>query len=201
MQTHCPHCSPDAPALAHFLEETPHFRVVCDAHPITEGHLLIIPKKHISCIGACDGETFQEFRGLYNQWSERIRTIYGTVHSFEHGVIGQTVFHAHVHLLPYAGTPGSIVPEGRAHFTKMRDLSELRQRFAQDGHYLFFSIGKDQWFVDTSLGVPRFFRDRFALALGRPERGNCKIMHENKKLMVKAEREIQQAKDLLLKAV
>src|SRR3989338_2433829 len=113
----CHHCGADSPAFAHLLEETEHFRVICDIHPLCEGHILIVPKEHISCIGACDDAHRKEFLPLYNRCKTFVHDTYGSVSTFEHGIVGQTVFHAHVHLLPYADTPGKIVPEGTDHMT------------------------------------------------------------------------------------
>ena len=70
-------------------------------------------------------------------------------------------------------------------------MSELQSIFKQDGKYLFFSIGENYWIVDSNLGVPRFFRDRFAKALGEPERGNWKQMRTNKRVMSEANQEIK----------
>jgi hypothetical protein len=38
-------------------------------------------------------------------------------------------------------------------------------------------IEDNKWVVDVNLAAPRFFRDRFAVALGKPEKGNWKQMH------------------------
>lgn len=197
MDRTCPHCDPitSTSILRHLLEETTHFRVVCDAHPLKEGHILIIPKKHTVCIGACADEVFAEFLPLYLQSERFLRESYGSVSAFEHGVVGQTVPHAHVHLLPYAGAPEAIVPEGSDHLTTLKHLSDLRSAFTKDGQYLFFSMGERSFFVDTELGVPRFFRDRFAKALGRSERGDWKAMEDDAALMALAQGEIEKLKN------
>ncbi len=187
----CPHCDEASLALQHPFLITNNFYVVCDIHPLTEGHILIIPKKHISCVGAFTPELFAEFTKLYNQFSQFILKSYGSVSIFEHGVIGQTVFHAHVHIMPFSGTVEAIVPEGKDKVYPLKNLSELPDIFRKDEKYLFFSVGNKMWIVDTSLGVPRFFRDRFAKALGAPERGNWKSMHKDKGLMEVAGREIE----------
>lgn len=105
IREHCPHCDPASQAFLDALEETANFRVVCDHHPLVEGHILIIPKQHLSSAGEYPGPVFQEFLSLYGKTSEFIRQNYGTVSGFEHGKIGQTVFHSHVHLLPFDGKP------------------------------------------------------------------------------------------------
>lgn len=187
----CPHCDPDSFALKQTLEETDSFLVVCDVHPLVEGHLLIIPKDHISCIGKYSSFLLSEFEILNTRVSEFLRNEYGSVATFEHGIIGQTVFHSHVHLMPFTGTPESIVPEGEKFLVRLNSISDIQEVFNKEGQYLYFTVEKQMWLVDSSLGAPRFFRDRFAKALGEPERGNWKVMHESDKLMLNASREIE----------
>jgi diadenosine tetraphosphate (Ap4A) HIT family hydrolase len=65
----CVHC--DATSFVHefTLMTTDNFSVVCDAFSIVEGHILIIPKAHISCVGAFSKELFKEFMQIYDQCS------------------------------------------------------------------------------------------------------------------------------------
>ncbi len=185
IREHCPHCDFTSDTFADLLCETESFRLVCDHHPLCVGHLLIIPKAHLSCIGAYTPALMEEFRDVMDQAARFLRQSYGPVSSFEHGVAGQTVFHSHVHLLPYGGSPESIVPES-AVLHSLRRLEDLQRIFQSDKQYLYFSIEKDAWTVDTSIAAPRFFRDRFAFALGVPERGNWKTMHEKATMMAGA---------------
>lgn len=193
MDNGCALCDNKSIALNHTIHETEEFRVVCDMHPLTEGHLLIIPKKHISCVGAFPTNLYNEFFILYNQISDFIKSTYGYVSIFEHGVIGQTVFHAHTHILPFNGDVSAIIPDGRVHVKKFDDPKKLKEVFGKDGKYLFFSLHGVNYLVDTILGKPRFFRDRFAKALGVENRGDWKTMHENKKLMNQAMKETENA--------
>lgn len=185
----CPHCDHASFALEKPLFVTDTFYVVCDVHPLTEGHILIIPKQHISCAGAFSEHVFTEFLSLYQQVSKFVKETYGSVSSFEHGILGQTVFHAHVHILPYNGDASSIIPEGINRLRRLR-IDTLREEYQREGKYLFSSIGNDSWVVDAALGKPRFFRDRFARALGVLERGDWKSMHANASLMEQAAKEI-----------
>lgn len=187
---HCPHCDPHSFALRHMLKETERFWIVGDVHPLCEGHILIMPKKHFSCVGAFDELTFSEFAELYQETMDFLRTTYGKASAFEHGKIGQTVFHSHVHFLPWEGEFIYIIPEGKQHMSSLAQLGDLRTVFAKDQLYLFLAIGDEQWLVNTTLGTPRFFRDRFAKVLGNPLRGDWKSMRENPVLMQEAESEI-----------
>ena len=196
IRAHCPHCDPASDAFRDLLKETDQFRIVCDVHPIIEGHSLIIPKKHVSCVGEYDDALFQEFSDHYDAVSAFVRKHYGSVSTFEHGKIGQSVFHSHVHILPFKGEPTAIVPEGLEHCTPLSKIEDLRSLYLRQGQYLFFSIENRKWTVDTALAAPRFFRDRFAAALGRPERGDWKEMHVNTELMAAGKTENTRMKSL-----
>lgn len=187
----CPHCDPDSFALKHPLKETDNFWIVCDVHPLRSGHLLIIPKQHFSCIGEYPEILYLEFAKLYGEFSKFLKSSYDSVGTFEHGKIGQTVFHSHVHLLPFSGKSTDIVPEGQERLRRLISLAELKKIYQEEEKYLFFSLENELWVVDLNLGVPRFFRDRFARALGKPEIGNWKSMHENKELMEEARKDIE----------
>jgi diadenosine tetraphosphate (Ap4A) HIT family hydrolase len=191
----CPHCNPKSFALKHPLEITDNFWVDCDVHPIVEGHILIIPRSHLSSMGEYPSNLFKEFEHLYNKFSAFIKQKFGSISTFEHGNIGQTVFHSHVHLIPYAGRWETIIPEGKKYIKPINDIKELQQIFQEDREYLFFTIGNHKWTVNTDIAVPRFFRDRFAYAIGNANRGNWKIMHQNKTLMDQANREIKSLED------
>ena len=185
----CPHCDTASQAFRHKLDETQYFHIVADVHPLTEGHLLIIPKQHIACIGEYSNSLFEEFQEIYQRVAKFVEKEYGSVSSFEHGKAGQTVFHSHVHLLPFHGRATDIIPEGMESVEEIAGISDLKSIYEKNGQYLFFSIGNNAWSVDASLAQPGFFRHRFARALGQSERGDWKAMHTNQKLMDTADRE------------
>lgn len=190
MNKNCLHCQITSSALEHILDQNKNFYIVCDAHPIIRGHILLIPKKHISCVGEYSHELLSEFQLLYKKVSTFIKTTYGSVATFEHGVIGQTVFHSHTHFFPFTGTVNDIIHEGTKHLKPITDFIELKKAYEKDKKYLFFSIEERKFLVDAALGKPRFFRDRFANALGNKDRGDWKSMNKNTKLMSKASQEI-----------
>ena len=191
----CPHCDTRGFAFEHLLEETPHFSIVCDVHPLMEGHLLIIPKEHIACAAEFSRDVFGEFVKLLNRCSDFLQDEYGSVSTFEHGRIGQTVFHAHTHLLPCQPDLTEIIPEGTPYAEPMEDITAIHDLDERDGGYLLLMLDGTYWSINPELGEPRFFRDRFASALGVPERGNWKEMHANKNLMTVAQEEIIRCKN------
>lgn len=174
LRDNCPHCDRSSWAYDYMLEETDLFSVLCDCNPLIEGHILIIPKRHVSCIGEYTPDELSEFKQHYSKISKWIAKEYGSIATFEHGKIGQTVFHSHIHLMPFKNGPKEIIPEGIDKLKPLYSIDALTDLFHKERQYLFFSIGSNMWSVDTSLGAPRFFRDRFAKALNCPERANWK---------------------------
>ena len=69
----CPHCERNGWAFEFLLEETQHFCVLCDAHPLIEGHILIIPKRHVSCVGEYTALEFAEFLQIYHSITDWVR--------------------------------------------------------------------------------------------------------------------------------
>lgn len=191
----CPHCQLDSFAFVYPLWETKYFYIICDAHPLIEGHILIIPKNHLNCLGAFPEKLFQEFLEIYNRVFDFLQSAYGQTATFEHGVFGQTVFHAHVHLLPFKGQIKQIIPEGKSYIKSFIRLNRLISEYETQGGYLFFSLNQKYYLVDKSLTQPRFFRDRFAKALDRPERGDWKKSQKSSRIKELMQRDLANLTD------
>jgi ATP adenylyltransferase len=99
----CRFCSPDIQSRA--VKEDENIFVIADQYPVTEGHLLIIPRRHVS---DCMDLSFQERKRIDDMLRvlrKEIPFADPTVTGFNIGVnigaaAGQTIFHAHVHLIP-----------------------------------------------------------------------------------------------------
>jgi diadenosine tetraphosphate (Ap4A) HIT family hydrolase len=189
---YCVHCDPKSYELSFPLLKGKYFTIYADSHPLTEGHILLITNKHVSCMGSLAKE-FGEFRRLYKIITDFLSKEYGSFAVFEHGIAGQTVFHAHMHFLPFEGSLGDIIPE-RDSIERIKSIDDIRTLFLKNGKYLFLQINKNFFSVNTKIGKPKFFRDRFAKALGRPERGDWKGMDKNRELMKKSLNEIEKLK-------
>jgi ATP adenylyltransferase len=76
-----------------------------DQFPVTEGHLLILPKRHVEDYFSMDAKEKKDIQDLVLKLKERITATNSTVTGFNIGTnvgtsAGQTIFHAHVHLIP-----------------------------------------------------------------------------------------------------
>lgn len=185
----CAHCSGGI-GLEYPLFDDSSFWVVCDAHPLVEGHILVIPKEHISCMGNLSKKDFLRYKELYAQVKKFINENYGPMAAFEHGIIGQTVFHAHTHFFPFIGEINDIIPETNS-LIKIDSKDQVKKEFEMCNKYLFVENANEMWLVDTSLGFPRFFREIFSKLLGVKNRADWKATRNNAELMTQFKEDIK----------
>jgi diadenosine tetraphosphate (Ap4A) HIT family hydrolase len=79
--------------------------VIRDGFPVTEGHSLVIPRRHIESVFDLTEEEFQDLGELSSDVRRRLLESDDTIEGFNIGVndgtvAGQTVPHCHVHIIP-----------------------------------------------------------------------------------------------------
>ena len=144
-----------------------------------------MPKAHIPCIGAVPGSsellrTISEAINIAERCFEReYRTEALTV--FEHGIVGQTIGHAHFHLLP---ANLSFTERIRNDFpaTEIEEIEgdeSVPKRYARSFEpYLYWASRLDNkgWVCWNPPAPPQYLRTVAAKLLGRPERGDWHMM-------------------------
>lgn len=164
----------------------PGVSVVATLGQITEGgYLLLISTTHSSCLGALDKEQIISFDKIAKKSISLLKFGYpGPVTIFEHGIVGQTISHAHLHLLPtdldLTGKVASDFPSSKIeiidNFTQLRALYQIRQE-----PYLLWSTFNDKYLVCWNPPAPpQYLRTISAELLGVPERANWKNMDPEK---------------------
>ena len=98
----CPFCSLDTERVLEFNENASAFR---DGYPVTELHTLVIPKRHVTTYFELTEDERKSIHTLLESQRAKIMAEDETVEGFNIGwncgeAAGQTVFHAHVHLIP-----------------------------------------------------------------------------------------------------
>ncbi|MEK6887303.1 MAG: HIT family protein [Nanoarchaeota archaeon] len=158
--------------------ETPNFRVFPTLGQITEGYLLIVPKEHYASVGSLPKEMFPEINEIKKEVGKRIKKAYDKNPTFfEHGGIGQTIYHAHVHALPF---PDNVDLFDNYHkdfpfFERINSLDNLADIWNTRGNYLFYEINGNMFAFYTPV-KPMYARIAVANALGVPERANWRTM-------------------------
>jgi diadenosine tetraphosphate (Ap4A) HIT family hydrolase len=76
-----------------------------DGNPVTDGHLLIVPLRHVSDVLSLTRAEVGDSLRLIHRLVDAIKQDDPTVTGFNIGMnigasAGQTVFHAHIHLIP-----------------------------------------------------------------------------------------------------
>lgn len=125
------------------LYEDEDFRVILDLGPANKGHALILPKAHYANLYELPDELAGKAMILAKKVIIRMKEVlncdgYNIVQN-NGSVMGQTVFHFHIHLIPrnegdQAGitwTPGTLTPEDKEEILK-KVFYELTEMESED---------------------------------------------------------------------
>ncbi len=101
----CPFCHPDPGRL---VQETEHARVLLDGFPVSDGHTLIVPRRHVASLFDLEPEEIDAIWSLAadvrRELAARLAPDGFNVGLNDGEAAGQTVMHAHVHVIPrFAG--------------------------------------------------------------------------------------------------
>ena len=158
MPEYCVFC--DAGRLNTVMDETPHFRIVADHAPLVAGHTLIIPKEHYACYGAVPASLDAELAETRARVTTFLTREYGAVAWFEHGIFHQTVFHAHLHAMPFGPVTPSVVRDPAIEHHPMTSRDDVRAWYATHGAYVYLEEADGA----AAIFAPR--KDRYFHVLG-----------------------------------
>lgn len=74
-----------------------------DIHPITEGHVLVVPKVQVEFVWDLPDEDYQALMATVQKVGRRLREVSGRPY-VSIRTVGTDVPHAHVHLIPFSAT-------------------------------------------------------------------------------------------------
>lgn len=131
------------------LCETDNFFVRVGKGIITPGHIMIIPKHHYKAIGEIDNSLVQEFLDLKKLTIEKITKAFYKPFLVEYGVFGQTVFHAHLHLIPKASPDykevdlfKNMILLAKTQIIEIQSFNELQEYYNKNKEYIYFEDDK-----------------------------------------------------------
>lgn len=139
----CPFC--ERRDLELTLATTDHFYLLADHAPLIEGHLLIVPHGHYACYGAVPAAFESEFAALKQRAARFLAAAYRAPTFFEHGVYRQTVFHAHLHALPFGVKSLNLLTQAELVGGRpARSLADVRAWYTERGHYFSLEEATDR---------------------------------------------------------
>ena len=102
LDTACIFCTLPADRI---VLQNEHAVAIRDGFPVTEGHSLVIPRRHVPDYFGLQRDELEACRDLLHQLREDILKGDPSVEGFNIGVnagevAGQTIFHCHIHLIP-----------------------------------------------------------------------------------------------------
>jgi diadenosine tetraphosphate (Ap4A) HIT family hydrolase len=139
----CVFCQRDT--LSNILYQSEHFLLLADHAPVVAGHILILPRDHYTCYGAVPEPLDEEFLDLKALVTGFCRATYQDPVFFEHGIFHQTVFHAHLHVIPIGSFPDDIATIATEAGRTVASQADIRDWYEAQGHYFYLErlVGDD----------------------------------------------------------
>ena len=155
------------------VAETENFYALPTIGQISDGgHMMIIPRRHYSCLGAMEDDAFAEFEELTGNVERAVTVAYQKPILFEHGILGQSVSHAHLQMMPSDADLFTRINNDFRVFRKLGSFKELQEMHKTKGVYLFYENTHDEKFGFLLDSYPQYLRIIAAEAIGKPKRGN-----------------------------
>ena len=123
--------------------------------------MLIIPKTHYACYGEMPQGRDSEFLALKEEVRSFLTEHYESPVFLEHGVIGQTVHHAHLHALPAHQSILTFLL-GEPEFTEIGGIRDLRLYYRAHGRYFYYEENGHTYVMAPSQAHPGQLHAMFA---------------------------------------
>ena len=148
------------------LLENEHIRLIPDLFPVVPGHLLLVSKEHLPCYGAANTPVLDALELLSQQAAGFVRMEYGVEPVlWENGGAGQTVFHAHLHVMPVALHAIEEVIESE-HMREVDGWEDVPRLYQAHGAYHYLQFREHRRLIEGNGEMNWEFRRRVAIAAG-----------------------------------
>ncbi len=99
----CPFCPEKIHAK--IIDEHGTVFAIADSYPVAKGHILVLPRRHTPDFFSMTSEEWKDAEDLLRKLRERALSSDATITGFNVGMncgtsAGQTILHAHIHLIP-----------------------------------------------------------------------------------------------------
>lgn len=143
------------------------FCVLPSLGQIVEGHVLLIPQRHLTSMAelAVDGD--DQLQMLMCQIRTALRSLYGKCLFFEHGIRragsgGCGIDHAHMHALPLSG--GGMLNTLMQSFegSRIHNLADIPRTIPPESSYLFFESSVGERYAFAAPNMPSQYMRKLA---------------------------------------
>jgi len=160
--------------------ETEHFVVFPTVGCLVVNYLLVVPKKHHTCIGHLSDAEYRDLnivlKKIHNNNNVVLRS--STI-MYEHGSAvenpnaGNSVFHAHLHVLPLNDTLKDDAVNDNVEISQINSICELSSTIKKAPSYLYYSDTDGSSYEILHSGVEsQYFRRLLSKRIGRPDMWN-----------------------------
>ncbi|MBR4082862.1 MAG: HIT domain-containing protein [Lachnospiraceae bacterium] len=163
------------------LYEDELFWVIPSLGPVSECHLLILPKAHTYSFALLSEEQLIKAERLIKRICNIVNKVYGSSVVFEHGTLNEKMHssascnHAHMHVV---SCDKSIIPfleKDGLQLRRVGKLSELKEQLKRGAPYFYYSDNTlDSFIMDDTIQESQYMRILMANVLQAPEKGNWK---------------------------
>ncbi len=155
--------------------ESEYFVLFPSVSPLVSGHVLIFPKKHITCLFSLRPSIRDQLVAVVQDVNKHVRYHFGSTYVFEHGVVdgkatGCGINHAHLHIVPL---PDRIIEKigeqvKRKHPPiRSGSLEELLYQNNIYSSYLLFGKGPDNMSLSFSENIAsQYMRQTISKEIG-----------------------------------
>jgi diadenosine tetraphosphate (Ap4A) HIT family hydrolase len=149
---------------------------------------MLIPKRHIFCLAELSAPLSKEFLLIKERVFNKIKLSFSEPIAYEHGVYGQSINHAHLHILPQKNQYYHLKNIKETLFkglksSRIESFFQLKDIFKEEGSYFYLEADGCKLAFHTK-GQPKgkyLFRDEFARLTGLRGLTNWQSMpHEEK---------------------
>lgn len=140
--------------------------LIPDLFPVVPGHLLLVSREHLPSYGAAAPDVLDELGETARVAMDFVHRSYGVEPLlWENGGAGQTVFHAHLHVMPVALPALAEVIESE-YMTEVSGWDDVRAHWRDRGPYHYLEFGGHRRLAAGNGEANWEFRRRVAVAAG-----------------------------------
>ena len=155
------------------IRESKNFFVKVGVGILAPGHVMLVPKHHISCFAELPIQLRKEFLAVKEEISNELKSNFSDPIVYEHGIYGQSINHAHVHFVPSKNRHYKLKNLKENLFKGLKSTLidspfEIVNIFKEGGSYFYLEEKGKKWIFHTK-DQPKgkfIFRKEFARLTG-----------------------------------